>query len=350
MTGKGSCPKIHIFFQLFLLFLLLVMDDASRYASEFGEPLADQQRRELLGGGPEIRLAPDGSGALTPRSAQRELAAATATTSSSAAAEPAQRRYALITGGTSGVGEAIAFALSQTHSVFIVGRNEAHALAVCETIVRNGGTADWGVGDVGDVDDVVSVLFYEIKQRPAPSCTLNAPPPIPPPRLSILSVLLQGAARRGGLGVLQRQCTQRGRVCSGRGALWQRRSCVYIRFRSAVQNERSRGVSVDPPCRPSYGCKRRRSDCEHQLGRRRVAAPRRRALLRNQACAARDDDVLARRDESRSDGSQSWIDSARCYRYALVDGGRAGRSRGVGQRAAQNACSFSRRRRVHGNR
>ncbi|UCG04486.1 MAG: SDR family oxidoreductase [Candidatus Heimdallarchaeota archaeon] len=67
----------------------------------------------------------------------------------------------IITGGSSGIGRAIALEMARSkHSFFLTGRNKEKLQSVADTINNMGGEAFFGVGDVGDVDEV-ETLFSE---------------------------------------------------------------------------------------------------------------------------------------------------------------------------------------------
>lgn len=61
----------------------------------------------------------------------------------------------VITGGSSGIGRAIALEMARSnHSFFLVGRDEEKLRSVTKEIKNLGGLAFFGVGDVGDENDV----------------------------------------------------------------------------------------------------------------------------------------------------------------------------------------------------
>lgn len=68
---------------------------------------------------------------------------------------------AIVTGGGRGLGRVVAEQLSQTYKVLIVGRTESDLSSTCETIRKNGGQAEYIVGDVrkpGTAKDAISKI------------------------------------------------------------------------------------------------------------------------------------------------------------------------------------------------
>ncbi len=67
----------------------------------------------------------------------------------------------IITGGSSGIGKAIALEMARSkHSFFLIGRDEEKLQSAANSINNLGGTAFFGIGDVGSVSDVEK-LFIE---------------------------------------------------------------------------------------------------------------------------------------------------------------------------------------------
>ena len=65
----------------------------------------------------------------------------------------------LITGGSSGIGKAVALEMAKNkHSFYLTGRNEERLQKVCEELQAFGCDAYYGVGNVGDENDVNSLL------------------------------------------------------------------------------------------------------------------------------------------------------------------------------------------------
>lgn len=74
-------------------------------------------------------------------------------------------RVALVTGSTTGIGEACARALSEAGAaVMISGRNEARGLAVLESLRADGGVAEFRQADLRD-DDACDTLIAETISR-----------------------------------------------------------------------------------------------------------------------------------------------------------------------------------------
>lgn len=68
---------------------------------------------------------------------------------------------ALVTGGTSGIGEAIAIRLAADgFAVVVAGRNEQRGQSVVERIVSDGGNAIFAVLDVADAESVASCVAF----------------------------------------------------------------------------------------------------------------------------------------------------------------------------------------------
>jgi NADP-dependent 3-hydroxy acid dehydrogenase YdfG len=71
----------------------------------------------------------------------------------------------VITGGSSGIGEAIATEMAKDgHNFYLIGRNESKLDNVVNKIVKLGGIASYGVGDVGKVSDV-NKLFQQALEK-----------------------------------------------------------------------------------------------------------------------------------------------------------------------------------------
>ena len=73
--------------------------------------------------------------------------------------KPLSEQTIVITGGSSGIGLAIARKAAQYGArVVLVARSGETLEAVCHTISREGGTADYVIGDVGIRDDMRNVV------------------------------------------------------------------------------------------------------------------------------------------------------------------------------------------------
>ncbi|MEE9410254.1 MAG: SDR family oxidoreductase [Candidatus Heimdallarchaeota archaeon] len=71
----------------------------------------------------------------------------------------------IITGGSSGIGEAVALEMAKSgHSFYLTGRNEERLKKVCTSLSSSGCDAFYGVGDVGDENNVEQ-LFEDIKLK-----------------------------------------------------------------------------------------------------------------------------------------------------------------------------------------
>jgi len=71
----------------------------------------------------------------------------------------------IITGGSSGIGEAVALEMAKDgHRFYLTGRNEERLKKVCETLKSLGCEAYYGVGDVGNEEDVEQ-LFEDVKMK-----------------------------------------------------------------------------------------------------------------------------------------------------------------------------------------
>ena len=71
----------------------------------------------------------------------------------------------LITGGSSGIGEAVALEMAKSgHSFYLTGRNEGHLKAVCDSLTSLGCIAYFGVGDVSD-ENKVNQMLEEAKSK-----------------------------------------------------------------------------------------------------------------------------------------------------------------------------------------
>ncbi|MFX0063369.1 MAG: SDR family oxidoreductase [Candidatus Hermodarchaeota archaeon] len=68
----------------------------------------------------------------------------------------------VITGGSSGIGEAIALEMAKSkHQFYLIGRNKERLQKVTEKVSQLGGKAYFGVGDVGDDNDT-DRLFEDV--------------------------------------------------------------------------------------------------------------------------------------------------------------------------------------------
>jgi short-subunit dehydrogenase len=66
-----------------------------------------------------------------------------------------QKLRIIITGGSSGIGEAIAMEMAKDkHFFYLIGRNETNLRKVARKVQELGGVAYYGVGDVGNEEDV----------------------------------------------------------------------------------------------------------------------------------------------------------------------------------------------------
>lgn len=75
-----------------------------------------------------------------------------------------QKLKLIITGGSSGIGEAIALEMAKdNHSIFLVGRNEARLSKIVKNVQKLGGNATFGVGDVGNENDVSRLFDQALK-------------------------------------------------------------------------------------------------------------------------------------------------------------------------------------------
>ncbi len=85
------------------------------------------------------------------------------------------RSATIVTGGTRGIGRAVALKMSKLGPVLLTGRTEASAKAVCEEITASGGSAAYCVGDVSDPElaRLVSRKLLELDWTPA-NLVLNA--------------------------------------------------------------------------------------------------------------------------------------------------------------------------------
>lgn len=64
-------------------------------------------------------------------------------------------RKIIITGGSSGIGEAIALDMAKdNHIIYLIGRNEKRLIEVAQKVKNLGGIAHYGIGDVGNQEDV----------------------------------------------------------------------------------------------------------------------------------------------------------------------------------------------------
>ncbi|MHA1237591.1 MAG: SDR family oxidoreductase [Candidatus Hodarchaeales archaeon] len=71
----------------------------------------------------------------------------------------ASTRKIIITGGSSGIGEAIAVEMAKDQHIFyLTGRNEENLGKVAQKVHKLGGVAYYGVGDVGSEEDVDRVF------------------------------------------------------------------------------------------------------------------------------------------------------------------------------------------------
>ncbi|MFX0092057.1 MAG: SDR family NAD(P)-dependent oxidoreductase, partial [Candidatus Hodarchaeota archaeon] len=70
----------------------------------------------------------------------------------------------VITGGSSGIGEAIALEMAKSkHKFYLTGRNEGRLQKVAEKVKRLGGDAHFGVGNVGDEKDTEKLFEAVLK-------------------------------------------------------------------------------------------------------------------------------------------------------------------------------------------
>lgn len=73
-----------------------------------------------------------------------------------------KRKNIVITGGSSGIGRAIALEMAQdSHQIYITSRSEKKLISVAEEIETLGGKAYIGVGDVSD-ESVVETLYRDM--------------------------------------------------------------------------------------------------------------------------------------------------------------------------------------------
>jgi len=71
----------------------------------------------------------------------------------------------VITGGSSGIGEAVALEMAKSgHRFYLTGRNETRLKKICDTLTNLGCEAHFGVGDVGNEEDVER-LFNDVKTK-----------------------------------------------------------------------------------------------------------------------------------------------------------------------------------------
>lgn len=71
----------------------------------------------------------------------------------------------LITGGSSGIGEAVALEMAKNRHIFyLVGRNEDRLKIVCDSLASLGCKAYFGVGDVSD-ENKVNQMLEEMKSK-----------------------------------------------------------------------------------------------------------------------------------------------------------------------------------------
>ncbi|MCE7743307.1 MAG: SDR family oxidoreductase [Candidatus Heimdallarchaeota archaeon] len=79
--------------------------------------------------------------------------------------ENSQSLRIIITGGSSGIGEAVALEMAKDkHSFYLTGRDEPRLKAVCEKLIAMGCKAYYGVGDVSD-EQAVNTMFEDIKSN-----------------------------------------------------------------------------------------------------------------------------------------------------------------------------------------
>lgn len=71
----------------------------------------------------------------------------------------------LITGGSSGIGEAVALEMAKNgHSFYLTGRNKNRLKAICDSLNSLGCKAYFGVGDVSD-ESKVNQMLEEVKSK-----------------------------------------------------------------------------------------------------------------------------------------------------------------------------------------
>ena len=71
----------------------------------------------------------------------------------------------VITGGSSGIGEAVALEMAKSgHRFYLTGRNEDRLKKVCDTLETLGCEAYFGTGDVGNEEDV-DTLLSDVKSK-----------------------------------------------------------------------------------------------------------------------------------------------------------------------------------------
>jgi len=84
-------------------------------------------------------------------------------------------KTALVTGGTSGIGKATAFALARRGArVVISGRDAARGAHVVETIRKNGGTADFVPADLQDADSARDLARRTLSTVPQVDILINS--------------------------------------------------------------------------------------------------------------------------------------------------------------------------------
>ena len=80
--------------------------------------------------------------------------------------ESSQVLNIVITGGSSGIGEAVVLELANNHHrFFLVGRNRDRLDKVVNKTSKLGGEAFYGIGDVGDEKDVDRLFEKAIKKN-----------------------------------------------------------------------------------------------------------------------------------------------------------------------------------------
>lgn len=79
--------------------------------------------------------------------------------------ENSQSLRIVITGGSSGIGEAVSLEMAKDkHSFYLTGRNEQRLKEVCEKLTSMGCKAYYGVGDVSD-EQAVNSMLEDIKSN-----------------------------------------------------------------------------------------------------------------------------------------------------------------------------------------
>jgi 3-oxoacyl-[acyl-carrier protein] reductase len=71
----------------------------------------------------------------------------------------------LITGGSSGIGEAVALEMAKSrHNFYLTGRNKNRLKSLCDSLISLGCKAYFGVGDVSD-ETTVNQMLEEVKNK-----------------------------------------------------------------------------------------------------------------------------------------------------------------------------------------